>query len=535
MLNLIKKNLGANLFFSYRLTAFVTLIASIINIFFWINHDFQNVFSGYTINPSATMKVITSISFLTLGSLYYIKNKRFITLLIFLGLLIQIAQFVLTVFEIAEPVEWKLSSIITMYMFAIAYLAFYFIKVKRIKALFLFLNGSLYVLSSFAVFYYLLDMNELNAVPGFETLSWNTAMLFFMNSISLFELKLIKRISPIKLNQILSKKTHPYNYFPYFFLIPIVVIIAISILAYYQVISIVQAAFFIILFLNTSSFINMFFYSYNFIIFYTEISKKSSQLRANNKKLNTLNDKLTTLNTKLKRKNAYLEDFATITSHNLREPIVALEELQKVSKHIAIDDSFTNEELQLMFSTSVKRLNQGINSLVQYHDFIKNEDDFSNNKVSLNIEIQNIFSQLQPSAPEDTSFKVELIEDIVLSKDCVDTIFRNLISNSIKYKKSDVPLNIKILAYRVGNTYNILYKDNGIGINLNFFKNKLFQKGKRFHKESNNSNGYGLYYTELCVNKLNGKIDVFSIPGKGTSFRIKLKLAQLYEQNSYNR
>ncbi|HIC32572.1 MAG TPA: ATP-binding protein, partial [Flavobacteriaceae bacterium] len=60
--------------------------------------------------------------------------------------------------------------------------------------------------------------------------------------------------------------------------------------------------------------------------------------------------------------------------------------------------------------------------------------------------------------------------------------------------------------------------------NLNFFKKQLFKKRKRFHKRSNNSNGYGLYYTEICVHKLNGKIDVYSTPEKGTAFRIKLKL-----------
>ena len=529
MHSIIRKNLSVSLFFSYKLTALVTLLVSLVNILFWLNHDFKNIFSGYTINPNATMKVITSISFLILGTIYFIKKRHLIKILIFSGLFIQLIQLSLIYFDFVDPIDWKLSSTITVIMFVLAFLALYFIKVRRFKVVFLMVNGLLYILSSFAVFYYLLDMQELNAISGFETLSWNTAMIFFMNSISLFELKLIKRISPIKLDQITSKNTHPYNYFPYFFLIPILFIVITSALAYHNIITVIQAAFFIILFLNTSSFINMFFYSYNFIIFYIEITKKSSKLRNNNRKLNAMNAELLELNQKLKKKNSYLEDFATITSHNLREPIIALEELQKVSEQITSDESFTNEEVQTMFNTSIQRLNQGINSLVQYHNFIKNEDLIDDQKISLKAGIEYIYSNLEKSIPKNTSLTISIKDDLILSKNCIDTVFRNLLSNSFKYKRENVDLKITISAYKVNNTYNILYKDNGSGINLIFFKKHLFRKRKRFHKRSHNSNGYGLYFTELCIKKLNGKMDIFSTPGKGTAFRIKIKLPHSYE------
>ncbi|WP_417871860.1 ATP-binding protein [Winogradskyella sp.] len=524
MLNFLRKHFGVNLFFSYKLTALVTIMVSVVNIYYWVTDDFYNVFSGFTINPNATMKVITSIGFLILGSIYYLKKTNLIKGLIFLGLLIQVIQFSIANLSILENDFNNLSSGATILMFCIAYSSMYFIKVKKLKIVFLILNSTLYILSSFAVFYYLLDMDELNTISGFETLSWNTAMIFFMNSISLFELKLINKIDPIKFNEVVSKKTHPYNYFPYFFLIPVLFIIFASFAAYYKIITIVQAAFFIILFLNTSSFINMFFYSYNFILFYVEITRKSSQLKANNKLLNSLNEELTSLNKKLKRKNAYLEDFASITSHNLREPIIALEELQKISEQIASQEGFTNEEVQTMFNTSISRLHQGINSLVQYHDFIKNEDQKSDNKISLKTGIESIINNTKNLAPANTLIDLDIKQDLTIQKNYIDTIFSNLLSNSYKYKKNSTNLKVKIIAYRVNDTYSILYRDNGVGINLSYFKKHLFKKRKRFHKKSNNSNGYGLYYTKLCVKKLNGKIDIYSTLGKGTAFRIKLKL-----------
>ena len=520
------KNLyGNKLLFSYKLTALVTILVSLINIFFWLIGDYQNIFSGYTVNPNATMKIITSISFLIVGIIYLLKNKKIIRLFIITGLLIQLSEFSLIFFTSINPQEWRLSSSITLTMFMLTYLALYFIKVKRLKVVFLSLNSTLYILASFGVFYYLLDMEELNNIPGFESLSWNTAILFFMNAISLFELKLIKRIDSIKLEDIFTKKTHPYNYFPFFFLVPIIVIIVTSFLAYKNVISLIQATFIIILFLKTSSFINMFFYSYNFIRFYTDISQKSTELRKNNEKLNYLNKELAELNDNLKNKNSYLEDFATMTSHNLREPIIALKELQKVTKHVSTESSFTNEELQDMFYTSIRSLNQGINSLIQYHEFIKNNEKETELKTSLHKEINNLFSELENIIPEQSTLSLNVEEDIMLSKNCIDTIFRNLITNSIKYKKEDTNLSIKIICYRVNDCYNILYKDNGIGINLNFFKKQIFKKRKRMHEKSNNSNGYGLYYTELCVKKLNGKINVYSKPGKGTAFRIRINIS----------
>ena len=174
------KNLyGNKLLFSYKLTALVTILVSLINIFFWLIGDYQNIFSGYTVNPNATMKIITSISFLIVGIIYLLKIKKIIRLFIITGLLIQLSEFSLIFFTSINPQEWRLSSSITLTMFMLTYLALYFIKVKRFKVVFLFLNSTLYIIASFGVFYYLLDMEELNNIRGFESLSWNTAILFF--------------------------------------------------------------------------------------------------------------------------------------------------------------------------------------------------------------------------------------------------------------------------------------------------------------------------------------------------------------------
>lgn len=517
------KNIQSNIFFSYKLTAIVTVMISLINIIFWQINYTDNMITGYSINPKSTMKVITSISFILLGFSYYTGHKLKIKILIFCGISIQLIEGLLIYLKHPYTQELSLSSNITLVMFTLSFVAIYFTKVKETRLAFLTTNSFLYLLASFAVFYYLLDMEELINFTGFETLSWNTSILFFMNSISLFEYRLIRKIDALNLKETSIKEIHPYNYYPYFFLIPILITITLSILAYFKYITVVQAAFIIILFLSTSSFINMFLYSSNFIRFYIDISNKANELEKSNKELSHVNKQLNTLNKSINSKNVYLEDFASITSHNLREPIVALSELNKITHYITKETDLDKKELKEMYNNSIESLNQGINNLIQYHNFIKNEDDITKTTILLSKSITQVYNELKYLKPKLTILTVDISEDILLPQNYINNILRNLITNSFKYKKEDKPLNIKILAYKTDQTYKILYRDNGIGIDL--IKNKLniFKKAQRFHEKSKLSNGYGLYYTNLYVEKLKGTIQIYSTPGAGTAFKIQIK------------
>ncbi|WP_338357891.1 HAMP domain-containing sensor histidine kinase [Yeosuana marina] len=522
----LNNNSQKSFFFSYKLTAFFTIAAALVNIILWQTGHIKNVFTGYTINPNATMKVITSLSFILLGCCYVTDNKTIIKRLIICGLLLQVGQLVLVVTGLSNNLGWNLSSGATLFMFGLVFLAVFYIKVKRIRIPFLIINSILYTTASFAVYYYLLDMNELISFKGFETLSWNTSILFFINAISLYEYKLIKRIGSVKLKEILVTNTHPYKYYPFFFLIPIILITTVSVLTYLKYLTIVQTAFFIILFLSVSSFINMFLYSNNFIRFYLDITDKASQLEIKNKKLYGLNLQLKRLNKKINNKNAYLEDFATITSHNLREPIVALSELHKLTNYSALEGTLENKELKEMYNSSIERLNKGIESLIQYHEFIKNEDNPKKETTLLSSSIKSVFNELTPLKPKGTTLTLDIANDLKLTKSYIDDILTNLFTNSFKYKKDREDLKLKIIAYKTNDTYKILFRDNGIGIDLLKNKLNLFKKAKRFHQKSKNSNGYGLYYTKLYVEKLNGTIDIYSKPKWGTALRIQIKLSK---------
>ena len=69
----------------------------------------------------------------------------------------------------------------------------------------------------------------------------------------------------------------------------------------------------------------------------------------------------------------------------------------------------------------------------------------------------------------------------------------------------------------------LLVKDNGLGLDLNKFKDKLFGMYKTFHNNPN-SRGIGLFITKNQIEAMNGKIDVESEVNVGTTFKIYFSL-----------
>jgi len=103
----------------------------------------------------------------------------------------------------------------------------------------------------------------------------------------------------------------------------------------------------------------------------------------------------------------------------------------------------------------------------------------------------------------------------------LESIFQNLLSNSLKYKHPDRNPNIQICTYLDENDKGcLLIKDNGVGIDLETFGDRVFNMYQTFHNNSN-ATGIGLYMTRNQVEALDGTITVESEPNKYTAFTIK--------------
>jgi signal transduction histidine kinase len=102
-----------------------------------------------------------------------------------------------------------------------------------------------------------------------------------------------------------------------------------------------------------------------------------------------------------------------------------------------------------------------------------------------------------------------------------DSIILNLISNAIKYRKSDVPLEIIISAKKQNDESIIYVKDNGKGIDLDKYGEKVFGMFKTFHG-NRDARGIGLFITKNQIESMGGSIHLESSPGNGATFTIYL-------------
>ena len=97
-------------------------------------------------------------------------------------------------------------------------------------------------------------------------------------------------------------------------------------------------------------------------------------------------------------------------------------------------------------------------------------------------------------------------------------VFQNLIGNALKYRHNEKAPVIKIRCTEIPGYWMFSIKDNGIGINKEYFE-KIFIIFQRLHnKDDYTGTGIGLAIVKKIINNLNGKIWVESEEGKGTTF-----------------
>lgn len=228
----------------------------------------------------------------------------------------------------------------------------------------------------------------------------------------------------------------------------------------------------------------------------------------------------------LTQNNKDLKQFSYITSHNLRAPLSNLIGLLNLIEDIPND----NQELKELisgFSKSTHLLNDTINDLAKVM-IIKDNPSIQKEEILLNVIFKNVFCQLNS--------QIELYKPIIkldfekattlyVNKAYIESILMNLLTNSIKYKSENRKLKISIATSQLNDTVILTFKDNGIGIDLERNKDKVFGLYQRFHNYPD-SKGLGLYLVKSQVETMGGIIDIESQVNKGTIFTLIFKNKQ---------
>ncbi|HWS59308.1 MAG TPA: PAS domain S-box protein [Flavobacterium sp.] len=225
----------------------------------------------------------------------------------------------------------------------------------------------------------------------------------------------------------------------------------------------------------------------------------------------------------LTQNNKDLQQFSYITSHNLRAPLSNLTGLLNLIEDIPIE----NHELKEIidgFNKSTHLLNDTINDLVRVI-IIKDNPSIEKESLLLKDIFEDVFSQLDfliGLHKPIIKFDFEEVTFLNSNKSYLESILLNLLTNSIKYKSETRKLKINITANQIGDNVVLIFKDNGIGIDLERNKDKVFGLYQRFH-DYPDSKGLGLYLVKSQVETMGGTINVESKVNVGTTFTLIFK------------
>jgi PAS domain S-box-containing protein len=221
----------------------------------------------------------------------------------------------------------------------------------------------------------------------------------------------------------------------------------------------------------------------------------------------------------LKIRNSELDNFVYKVSHDLRAPLSSVLGLVNLAQMPGNDDN--PAEYLKIIGEKVGQLDNFISDVLSHSKNLKL--DVKTGFIDFHAIINKTFKDLNYMRGADQTDRQVVIKGGEFYSDPwrIGEIFRNLISNAIKYRKlgnvlGEVSIQIEIDSRHAV----IIFKDNGIGISAENL-NKIFEMFYRASEQSEGS-GLGLYIVKNAVEKLEGQLVVKSQPGEGTTFEITL-------------
>jgi signal transduction histidine kinase len=224
-------------------------------------------------------------------------------------------------------------------------------------------------------------------------------------------------------------------------------------------------------------------------------------------------------NASLKRINEDLDNYVYAASHDLKSPINNMEGLLDMLKY---DNNLMEQKLIIQkLNESVARVKQTIAKLT---DVIKLEkspyDDIETNNLNSVIDevLEDIFMIVRSSKAQIN--KDLNIDSFRYSTNGLKQILYNLLLNAIKYQHPDRNPEIHVRFYIDNMRVVLEVQDNGLGIDLEKYGDRMFLLFKRLHTHVEGS-GIGLYSIKKLIEKKGGSISVSSKLNVGSTFIVK--------------
>jgi PAS domain S-box-containing protein len=222
----------------------------------------------------------------------------------------------------------------------------------------------------------------------------------------------------------------------------------------------------------------------------------------------------------LTKANSDLKQLTYTASHDLRAPVNNLLAVFNLMDLSRIQDEETLEFVNIL-KTASENLKDTLNNYVDVlssGEALTKQNEEIHFQDSLNSVLVSLGSLLQDS---NVTIQADFaaFPKISGNKTSLDSIFLNLITNSIKYAKEDAFPVITIFSRQENHVKQLIFEDEGIGFDMDKVKDRIFGFGEKFDHHAGNK-GIGLYLVQNHVTSLGGSIIVDSKINEGAKFTI---------------
>ncbi|MDQ3536806.1 MAG: PAS domain S-box protein, partial [Bacteroidota bacterium] len=233
-----------------------------------------------------------------------------------------------------------------------------------------------------------------------------------------------------------------------------------------------------------------------------------------------IEDELSQKNKELIKINSDLDNFIYAVSHDLRVPISNLEGLIDAIEN-TLEEQCKEPINQLLHYTikSIENLKEVVKDLSEIGR-IQKEENIEVIKLNF-LELLNDFNLVHKKQIKESNAVINYhfqVEEIYFSKKNLRSILQNLLINAINYKAPDRQPEIWVRSFLENNFICLTISDNGLGIKEEHLS-RIFEMFKRIYTHVEGT-GIGLYIVKRIIDNVEGKIEVMSKAGFGTTFKL---------------
>ncbi len=261
-----------------------------------------------------------------------------------------------------------------------------------------------------------------------------------------------------------------------------------------------------------------------------EVQERTEELQALNEELMVTNEELAQLNENLIYSNDELQQFAHVASHDLKEP------LRKIKTFIDRIETDTENTLSEKSRIFIEKVNNATNRLFSMIEGVLNYSTINATEqqlqaVDLNVIIKDIMVDLEVLITNKNAvIKTDVLPVIEGASILLYQLFYNLISNSLKFSRSEIQPFISISSktfYKNNVPFTeIELKDNGIGFGQSEAE-KIFNTFTRLNsKDQFEGTGLGLSLCKKIVLRHGGSIHAKGKKNEGAVFTLTLPIKQ---------